>query len=181
MNVSRLEMLHAAPSAGFDQPFAMLTGCHERVERSLRRLLRLAAHLRQHGADAQAIDAARDVMRYFDVAGPAHHEDEERHVLPWLEAHGQAALAARLHDDHRRMAQGWAAVRATLAEVAAGRWGDDGADESMRRWRDFERLYTEHIALEEVQAFPPVAAALGAEALAAMGREMAARRGVLPG
>ena len=80
---------------------------------------RLAAHLLETGADASAQQAARDVMRYFDLAAPAHHEDEERHVLPQLREQGQAALADRLHADHALMSTTWATVRADLA--AGGR------------------------------------------------------------
>jgi hypothetical protein len=49
-----------APAAGFDEPFAMLGACHERVRRSLALLQRLVEHAAAHGADAQARDAARD-------------------------------------------------------------------------------------------------------------------------
>jgi len=105
--------LHAAPAAGFDEPFEMLLGCHERVERMLGLLERLAAHLDTHGCDDAARQAAQDVMRYFDLAGPAHHEDEERHVLPLLAAGPDAALQAlaqRLRQDHRAMTEQWRAV-----------------------------------------------------------------------
>lgn len=38
-------ILHAAPAAGFDEPFEMLTACHGRVDRMLALLQRLATHL----------------------------------------------------------------------------------------------------------------------------------------
>ena len=110
--------LHPGPGAGFEEPFEMLEACHQRVHRMLGLLQRLAAHLRESGADANAQQAARDVMRYFDLAAPAHHEDEERHVLPRLRQGDQAALADRLHDDHARMSATWATVRADLVRVA---------------------------------------------------------------
>ena len=56
--------LFSSPAAGFDEPFAMLHACHERVERSLALLERLTAHLAQHGADAQA----RDALEFEEVA-----------------------------------------------------------------------------------------------------------------
>lgn len=177
MSAPALEALHAPPASGFDQPFEMLVACHERVQRTLALLLRLGAHLQRHGADAQAAEAARTVMRYFDVAGPAHHEDEERQVLPWLAAHGHAPLAERLHAEHARMVADWAGVRAELAEVAAGRWDRGEAAATLARWDAFARLYAAHIEAEETWAYPPVAGTLDASALDAMGREMAARRG----
>ena len=86
--------LHVGPAAGFDQPFEMLAACHERAARMLDLLARLLPHLASQGCDEQARQAARDVMRYFDLAGPAHHEDEERHVFPLLQASPDPAAQA---------------------------------------------------------------------------------------
>lgn len=116
-----------APGVGFEAPFEMLNACHERVERMLRLLGKLREHVKTHGADNQARDAARDVMRYFDQAGPHHHEDEERHVFPPLLAQRDPAVLAvviRLKQDHREMAVMWALVRAALSTlVGAGKAG----------------------------------------------------------
>lgn len=169
--------LHAGPAAGFDEPFEMLDACHQRVERMLALLERLAVHLGPHGADAQAQQAARDVMRYFDLAAPHHHADEERHVLPLLREHGHAALADRVLQEHQGMAAAWAGVRAVLVDVAQGCWLVD-RERVAADWRDFAVLYREHIALEENQAFPLARALIGAENLRAMAAEMARRRGV---
>lgn len=165
------------PGAGFDAPFEMLSACHERVQRSLALLQRLQAHLGVHGADAQARDAARDVMRYFDIAAPAHHDDEERHVFPALlaaDAARHGALVARLREDHRRMAAQWPLVRAGLAAVAEGRW--TGAE--AQAWPAFAALYETHIPAEEETAYPAARARLDGAAQAAMGDEMARRRGL---
>lgn len=171
-------ILHRTPGAGFDQPFEMLEACHERVQRMLSLLERLRQHLQAHGADGQAADAARDVMRYFDLAGPAHHDDEERHILPLLRANNRAALAERLHADHRRMAEEWAALREALVEVVAGRWSPALAAAAAERWPAYAALYAEHIRAEEDEAYPQAAAALDPAARQAMGTEMARRRGL---
>lgn len=173
-------LLHPASAVGFDQPFEMLGACHERVQRMLRLLLRLGAHLAEHGADDRAADAARDVMRYFDLAGPAHHEDEERHVIPWLAAHGRTELAERLRADHRLMTEAWSRVRCDLEDVVCGAWQRADAPQQRSRWEVFAALYTVHMGLEESLAFPPVRMASSADALRHMGAEMAARRGAAP-
>ena len=98
-----------APAVGFDTPFEMLEACHERVERSLDLLARLCSYLHDHACDDTARQAARDVLRYFDIAAPLHHEDEELHVFPLL-----LALA-----EGRQTAFG-AAGEAVLAEFAEG-------------------------------------------------------------
>jgi hemerythrin-like domain-containing protein len=174
--------LHAAPGAGFDQPFEMLAACHERVERLLQLLERLAAHLQASGNDAQARSAAQDVMRYFDIAGPAHHEDEERHVFPALAAGPDRALRAlvqRLREEHVAMVSGWAAVRADLAallEQPAALLAVDAPN----RWAAFAALYRQHIVAEEAEVYPAGQALLSPAGQAAMGQEMAQRRGAWP-
>lgn len=172
--------LHAAPAAGFDQPFEMLDACHERVHRMLALLGRLRSHLVDHGTDAPAREAARDVMRYFDLAAPLHHQDEERHVFPVLAASGDAALvalAAELAEEHRRMAADWARVRADLEAIAQGR---PVPAEHVARWLAFAALYERHAAREDGTAYPAARERLHADALAAMGEDMAARRGLGP-
>src|SRR5262245_29342125 len=102
------------PAATFDQPFEMLSACHDRVRRSLSLLQRLVEHVQGHGADQRAREAARDVLRYFNVAAPAHHEDEERHVVPALRASGDPeaiAAAQKLLDEHEAIRKAWAELQ----------------------------------------------------------------------
>ena len=175
--------LHRSPSAGFDQPFEMLAACHERVERMLGLLQRLQAHLRAVGADADACQAARDVMRYFDLAAPHHHEDEERHVLPRLRDSGDAALVAlaeRLLDEHRAMAAAWADLRPGLDGLAGGRWPAEAEAAAFDRWAAFDALYRGRLAAEDGTAYPQAARRIAAAELPAIGAEMAARRGASP-
>lgn len=167
--------LHAGPAVGFDQPFEMLLACHERVQRSLDLLLRLQAHVQQRGADEQARSAAADVLRYFDLAGPAHHEDEERHVLPRLRASGRADLAQladQLHADHEAMGRHWGALRPALLALSLGQ----AAELTREPCEAYASLYALHIEREEAVAYPSAAAGLDDAMLAAMGEEMASRR-----
>ena len=168
--------LHTAPAAGFDEPFEMLDACHQRVERMLALLERLEAHLPVNGADEQARQAARDVMRYFDLAAPHHHEDEERHVLPLLRAQGRADLAERVLDEHRVMHAAWESLRTALQQIADASWAS--ADSAAPGGRDFCALYRAHIAVEERDVYPLARAAIDAPGLKAMAEEMARRRGV---
>ena len=178
MNVTSTIPLHRSPSAGFEQPFEMLQACHERVERMLRLLQRLRAHLAAMGCDAQAKQAAVDVMRYFDIAAPAHHEDEERHVFPPLIAAGlQLETIERLQREHVEMSALWPRVRAVLQTVADGRWaGFSSIDEGLLE--HYTRLYDWHVAAENELVYPAAAQRLDAAAQAAIGEEMSRRRGV---
>lgn len=169
----------SAPAVGFEQPFAMLEACHERVLRTLALLARLRAHVREHGADGDARQAARDVLRYFDMAAPLHHEDEELHVFPLLLAQATPelkALVLRLQQDHVAMTADWAAARTgLLALVDGGAEGFTPHDEAA--FDRFAERYGAHIEAEEGMAYPAAVALLAPAALATMGREMAARRG----
>ena len=169
--------LHAGPGVGFEAPFEMLEACHQRVHRMLDLLARLSAHLASQGVDESARQAARDVMRYFDQAGPAHHEDEERHVLPRLRGRGAGAIADRLHADHEAMAGAWSQVRTDLLDVAEGRWSSAAQESAAGRWQAFAALYHGHIEVEEAEAYPLARVGLDEAAEQAMGREMASRRG----
>lgn len=169
--------LHRAPAAGFDEPFEMLAACHERVESMLTLLLKLADHLPVHGADEQARSAARDVMRYFDIAGPAHHEDEERHIFPPLKDDPVVGdVVRRLQAEHLQMEAQWPGVRADLVAVEQGCGplppGSHG------RWATYAALYRRHIVDEDRWVYPAAHGRLDAATQAAMGDEMARRRGV---
>lgn len=162
----------------------MLGACHERVERMLRLIIRMQEHLQAKGLDEQVRQAARDVMRYFDLAAPLHHEDEERHVFPPLMLSADAevkALVLRLIQDHRQMEVAWQGARAVLLALA-------DHDRSLRFeelnvWQkvalnDFARLYRQHLDDEDRIAYPVAQGLLSPEALGAMGADMMARRGV---
>jgi hemerythrin-like domain-containing protein len=173
--------LHPTPNAGHDQPFEMLAACHERVARMLGLLQRLQAHLQSAGADESARQAARDVMRYFDLAAPHHHQDEELHVFPVLRLSGDAALLAladRLAADHRTMVAAWATLRPGLAALADGLWPADAAQAQFSRWAAFATLYGEHAAAEDHIAYPAATQRLPLAEQLEMGQEMAHRRGV---
>ena len=178
----RLSSLTGAPAAGFEQPFEMLEACHERVHRMLALLGRLREHLHGHGADEQARQAARDVMRYFDQAAPEHHRDEERHVFPPLLAQNDPATVAvvvRLQQDHLQMESRWAAARIVLSSLAAGELQALAPHEEAVL-DAFASLYAGHIEAEEQIAYPTAAALLPGEALQEMSRDMMQRRGLPP-
>ena len=179
---------------GFDQPFEMLEACHERVLRSLDLLQRLRAHVRGHGGDASARQAAQDVLRYFDIAAPLHHEDEERHVFPPLLARAEAGrcdgateaaiaeavavaqLVRQLQRDHIAMADAWAVARGPLQALAQGRL-DAFAPDHEAAFDRFAALYAEHLRHEDAIVYPAAQALLAPDTVQSMGQEMARRRG----
>lgn len=176
---------HRPPAAGFEAPFEMLATCHERMERTLDLQARLQQHLLDTGCDDAARQAARDVMRYFDIAAPLHHQDEELHVFPPLLAGPDLALhrlVERLVQEHRAMEHAWIAARGVLdaiASSAASSW--QPLDQShIAALTQFSSLYRAHLDAENDVAYPAAQAALPAHAVLAMSQDMMQRRGVKP-
>ncbi|MDE2627762.1 MAG: hemerythrin domain-containing protein [Burkholderiales bacterium] len=168
-----------APAAGFEQPFELLAACHERVRCSLGLLDRLIVHIDHYGHDANARSAASDVLRYFDLAAPLHHQDEELHVFPLLAGGldaGLAATVAELHADHARMQTLWDGLRTTLCAWA--RPCATGVIDSAARHQaaEFARLSLAHVQTEERVVFPAARARIDAPRLARMSAEMQGRR-----
>lgn len=177
---------HRPLAAGLEAPFEMLAACHERVERMLALQARLQQHLLDKGCDEAARQAARDVMRYFDMAAPLHHQDEELHVFPALLAGLDATLrelAGRLINDHRQMEAAWIPARRVLQAIADSRPEADWCALTPAQadaLNQFAALYEQHLADENGVAYPAAQAALPPQAVQAMSEDMMQRRGVAP-
>ena len=174
---------HRAPAVGLESPFEMLVACHDRVNRSLELLHRLQAHLTDKGLDEDARQAARDVLRYFDISAPLHHQDEELHVFPPLLQGSDPELhkiVNKLMNDHRAMEIRWSAARTTLtriAECSTQAWRPLTPEQSDSLNR-FSALYGQHIANEERIVYPAARSSMAISAIAVMSEDMKRRRGV---
>lgn len=168
-----------ADTPEFDDPFAILEACHGRIARMLRTLERLGPHVAAKGVDDEAREAIARVRRYFEVAGPDHHADEEVDLFPAARvaargAGDDATLAAidRLEADHRAMERGWAALRDHLDALVAGRVAavDDATVSA------FVALYRDHVAREEGGVFAGAKPRLDAPSRERLAAAMVARR-----
>lgn len=168
------------PSApGMETPLEMLEACHERLQGQLATLGRLAAWLPEHGADAQARQAATNVMRYFDLAAVNHHLDEEEDLFPVLrervDAPRREALGALIDwilADHQVMFAAWAAMRARLEPISRG----ERVDLSIADVEAFAARYARHIEREEGELLPYARDLLTPADIAALSATMVARR-----
>ena len=170
--------------AGFDDPIEMLLGCHRRIEKQLATLLRLRDHLSSHGVDAEASGAAQAVLAYFERAAHHHHQDEEVDLFPLLESRitdpGERArfnaFRTSLERDHRAMENAWARLRKPLEGIAEGLTRPLPESDVQA----FASAYAHHILAEESALQEFVNRWLGPADQEALGRAMAARRGVSP-
>lgn len=168
---------------GFDQPIAVLKHCHDRIRKQLATMEKLLAHLPQHGADSQARQAAGAVLKYFDLAAPLHHEDEEHDLVPMLQAVARDADAALLGElvpgileDHRQMDALWQDLHEELAGIANGS-SAALAEAAVRR---FAERYGAHMEREETQIAPMAKRLFSPVQMAQLGAAMQARRGIAP-
>ncbi|MCC6661400.1 MAG: hemerythrin domain-containing protein [Phycisphaerales bacterium] len=187
-----LNILGHGHGHGFDEPLALLTDCHRRIEMFLDVLRRVAREFSGRPLDAAAERAVRTAKRYFAEAAPKHTADEEESLFPRLRAaagvaggagaHGEgASTVARLQDDHAR-----ADVMHARVDVLLGEWLGEGggalakgkAAELSSLLDSLGDLYAGHIHTEEAEVFPLAARLLSAPDLAAVGAEMRARRGL---
>jgi hypothetical protein len=168
-------LLHPAPAPSFDDPLGMLLACHGRMRRQLATLTRLSRHLGEVGLDAEAQTAALAVARYFDRAAPDHHADEDLSLMPRLVARApdMAPLAATVHATHTDLERRWRKVRPLLSSIVVRR----RQALPLRLVQDLAAAYENHLAQEEAAVLPRAHELLDAEAIAALGREFAARRG----
>lgn len=170
------------PAPSFDEPIEMLKACHERIAAQCETLEKLVAHLPLHGPDTQAQQAARNVMRYFNVAAPHHHADEEQDLFPMLIEIGEREHAsvreriAALLDEHRTLEVAWAKLRAVLADIAEGK--STPLEETLVA--AFVGAYRSHIAQEEREILPFAQAHLDERQRASLSKTMVARRTVAP-
>ena len=178
-----MDELFPSPAAGFDHPIEILEGCHARIRRNCALVERIARHVATKGADDEARQAIRSVMRYFDEAGANHHRDEEEDLFPALERRAAranqapvAALLERLRREHGELDALWKEMRGRLEGLAGGHYGAVTPDAALL----FARAYETHMKLEEESLFPAARRLLDAPALEALGASMAARRGVVP-
>ncbi len=153
----------------------LLAACHDRIEGHCATLVRLKAYVRVHGGDRDARLAAERVWGYFAQAGRWHHEDEERDLAPLLEREGDGALAAamaRLMAEHRDLERAYAPLEPILRALPAAPI-DLPVEPYVSRMRA-------HMEAENTVILPRARALLGAPEIAALGRAMAVRRGVMP-
>ncbi len=162
---------------GFDDPLGLLAACHERIAGHCAALTRLAAHVRAHGGDREAREAASRIYHYFAQAGRLHHQDEEQDLVPLVARHDDTVLSAnatRLMAEHRVLERAYAPLEALLGALPAG--------PCELPIEPYVGLMRAHMAIENAWLFPRARELLKPQEIAALGRAMAARRGVkVPG
>jgi hemerythrin-like domain-containing protein len=173
------------PESSFADPIGLLTDCHRRIERFLSVLARVSEGAQGHPLTAEQRTALETALRYFRDAAPKHTADEEQTLFPRLRSMDRPEIRAvlstvdALEKQHTEADQSHAEIdRLGRSWLAAGSLPPAGAARFAALVSRLSELYREHISVEERELFPAAAAALDEPVRAAMGGEMAARRGL---
>jgi hemerythrin-like domain-containing protein len=174
----------AASDHGFDEPLGLLSDCHRRIEHFLNVIAVVTGAASGRRLTPAEITNLRAALRYFATAAPKHTADEESSLFPQLRSCGEAAgdvleTVARLERDHAEADRRHGAVAELLERwIADGELDGSAAAELEDHVRSLQRIYREHIAVEDQQVFPEAARLLSPDQLRVIGNEMAARRGI---
>lgn len=146
----------ARPPAPPLPAFETLDRAHREMLAKLGEFERLLGHVDEHGPDDEARRIAANLLAFFAEQAHEHHAQEERVVFPPLLADADSELAAhvrRLQQDHGWLEEDWLLLAPQLEGIARG-----------YNWYDlpmlrvalpiFQRLYREHIGLEESLVYP---------------------------
>ena len=181
-------VIGAKPESNFTDPIGLLTDCHRRIERFLSVLAQVAAQARGGTLSAEQRVALDTALRYFREAAPKHTADEESTLFPRLRLCDRPELQAAfaridsLEQDHVRANRGHEEVdRLGQTWLESGSLPPPDAERLSVVLAELGELYREHIAVEERELFPAASGVLAPADRAAIGAEMAARRGLTPG
>ncbi|WP_198263670.1 hemerythrin domain-containing protein [sulfur-oxidizing endosymbiont of Gigantopelta aegis] len=184
-------MLQISPQGGsadaqegvsFEHPLTLLLSCHDKVKHFSSALVTLSLALKKEGWNEQLVASSDQIRRYFNVAAPEHHLDEEEHLFPAIialdpelkkpQSLAIVQLIHRLIKEHVESDSLWESLDGLLAERSNdfARLGKLSAD--------FKREMHTHADIENEQIFPYAKANMSDEILKAIGLSIAKRRGV---
>ncbi len=174
---------------GFDQPMRLMSDCHRRIERFLHALDRMVEAARGGPLVDEQREMLEAALRYFDGMARLHTADEEESLFPRLRRRTAETRSETAHESLLAWLDG---LEADHGQVDAAH---REVDRLARRWlaadglspADLGRLdalladlcatYRQHIQREDEQVFPAAGRLLDIDDLAAIGVEMATRRG----
>lgn len=192
-------MTAQAGDPGFEDPTELLLACHDKVRHFTRLTVKLQSRLaslcgqqqtRTGGSSAEAavvqqdaMEAASRILRYFRIAAPLHHQDEEQDLFPALLQLDRSCLVrekeqdlqadiSQLQAEHPQLEQIWSQIEPWLESVAQGQMLPTFAPLD-----SFVELYDAHMQREQDKVFP-LTSLLSAPRRRQICARMAQRRGL---
>ena len=166
---------HATREA--EDAISLLLGCHGRIRHFTQIALRLAQNPQAPALDRA--EAARSVLRYFQIALPLHEADENESVYPRLH---ERLASGELSEANESMVRQHTEIDLVIAELiplwqSTVERAEQPADLQLLALTErLQRLWDVHLALEEEQVIPALREHLSLEDLNLIRSEMTARR-----
>ncbi|WP_439234899.1 hemerythrin domain-containing protein [Lonepinella koalarum] len=157
----------------WDQPIEMLYACHGRVKNFCRQLSLLPDYLAKNRVNQAVKNDVQQILNYFNIAAPLHHDDEEKDFFPVVakyDAKTQQTID-ELERQHFILHDNWHKLSTQLSELIQDQ--RDNIDAELIT--NFIAGYDVHIALEE-PLFALGKDCISDAELESMGKVMAARR-----
>ena len=168
-----MQQLEPQQFASWAEPIDMLYACHSKVKRFCKQLRILPEYLAKNGINQAVKNDVQQIIHYFNLSAPLHHDDEECDFFPALvrvQPQAQSDID-ELESQHELLHQNWALLSAQLEALVAGERNDVDAELIAR----FIAGYDVHIAIEE-PLFELGRIHLAQTELERMGKIMAERR-----
>lgn len=185
-------MLHISPqntdssgnkkNATFEAPLELLLSCHDKIKHFSSTLVELSIALEKEGWSSKLITTADQIRRYFNIASPEHHLDEEHHLFPAIIALDPKLtqpgsieilqLINRLIKEHVESDALWIKLDAMLDEQS------EDFNTLKNLSQQFKSSMHEHASIENEQIFPYAETHIGDIELRKIGLEIARRRGI---
>jgi len=188
--VSRLAERRAPdvdPGAAIRDPLQHLVACHDRIEQRLQILERVIPHLRSDSEEKrrEARQALDNALRFLEVMGALHTQDEEESVFPRvLASAGDDApmlreLTTMLETQHREKEAVFDQLKAHVASFPSA--PEPPSSEQVSHFEglvaQLTGLYRPHIMVENERLIPMSAPHLNPAQSDEISQEMRARRG----
>jgi hemerythrin-like domain-containing protein len=168
----------------FESPLELLLSCHEKILHFSSALQQLVQTLAQQGWTAELEKTADMICRYFTIAGPEHHLDEEKHLFPALiaidpeltkpETLELVQALNQLIKEHVETDLLWESLNIMLSE----RSQDFATLKELAE--QFAADMQEHVDIENNTIFPYAREHLSRQTFKKMGLAIARRRGINP-
>jgi hemerythrin superfamily protein len=136
-----------------DRPLELLYACHEKVRRFSTLAGQLATHIHQQGMSEDVCQVATGILRYFELALPNHHADEEEDVFPALRTLNDFQLdkaIGAILAEHITLDSMWQEVRPWLKRIA----GNEPPSATPTVLPRFISAYLAHVESEEHAIYP---------------------------
>ncbi len=170
-----MQQLEPQQFATWAEPIDMLYACHGRVKAFCRQLAILPDYLEKNGINQAVKNDVQQILNYFTLAAPLHHDDEEKDFFPALIAKYAEAqkVIDELESQHETLHAAWAEMKEQLQALLKDERENIDRDLIAR----FIKGYEVHISLEE-PLFELGREHIAQEQLSEMGKIMADRRKV---